>query len=130
MVASASQQGGGRHADVTSAASRGPRDLPSGSCLTSCAPCAPGLWAKPSSPDAPSHLPPRPPSATHAGLNLLQEMLAMFAQSDFATQFYQSYYLQLLREIFAVMTGGLAEGGWLVSAALQLAPAPRPFSLW
>lgn len=39
------------------------------------------------------------------GLNLLYEMLVMFAKSDSATQFYQTYYLQLLREIFAVMTG-------------------------
>ena len=39
------------------------------------------------------------------GLNLLLELLDMFARSDFATQFHQTYYLQLMQEIFAVMTG-------------------------
>ena len=28
-----------------------------------------------------------------------------FETSDFATQFYQAYHLQLLQEVFAVMTG-------------------------
>jgi len=40
------------------------------------------------------------------GLNLLSEMLTMFDGSDVATQFYQSYYMNLVREIFAVLTGG------------------------
>jgi exportin-1 len=31
-------------------------------------------------------------------------MLESFSSSDFATQFYQTYYLQLMREVFAVMT--------------------------
>ena len=39
------------------------------------------------------------------GLNLLLEMLVMFERSDYATQFHQTYYLVLVREIFAVMTG-------------------------
>ena len=39
------------------------------------------------------------------GLNLLLEMLTSFEKSDFVTQFHQTYYLQLIREIFAVMTG-------------------------
>ncbi|KAL6772266.1 XPO1 [Auxenochlorella protothecoides x Auxenochlorella symbiontica] len=52
------------------------------------------------------------------GLNLLQEMLAMFAQSDFATQFYQSYYLQLLREIFAVMTDTFHKPGFKLQARI------------
>jgi exportin-1 len=38
------------------------------------------------------------------GLNLLSEMLTMFDSSDVATQFYQSYYMNLVREIFAVLT--------------------------
>ena len=42
------------------------------------------------------------------GLNLLLEMLDMFDKSEVATLFYQTYYLQLMQEIFAVMTGGLA----------------------
>ena len=42
------------------------------------------------------------------GLNLLYEMLLMFGGSEVATQFHQTYYLQLMQEIFAVMTG---EGG-------------------
>ena len=32
-------------------------------------------------------------------------LLRQFASSDFATQFHQTYYLQLMQEIFAVMTG-------------------------
>lgn len=39
------------------------------------------------------------------GLNLLLEMLAMFDTSNMATHFYQTYYMPLTREIFAVMTG-------------------------
>ena len=39
------------------------------------------------------------------GLCLLLELLTMFERSDFATQFHQTYYLQLVQEIFAVMTG-------------------------
>jgi hypothetical protein len=39
------------------------------------------------------------------GLNLLLELLEMFSSSDVATQFYQTYYLQLMQEVFAVMTG-------------------------
>jgi hypothetical protein len=33
------------------------------------------------------------------------EMLQSFQHSDFATQFHKTYYLTLMREIFAVMTG-------------------------
>ena len=32
-------------------------------------------------------------------------MLIMFERSEYATQFHQTYYLMLVREIFAVMTG-------------------------
>ena len=39
------------------------------------------------------------------GLNLLLEICMSFETSDFATQFYQAYHLQLLQEVFAVMTG-------------------------
>jgi CRM1 C terminal len=39
------------------------------------------------------------------GLNLLVEICQSFEGSDFATQFYQAYHLQLLQEVFAVMTG-------------------------
>ena len=39
------------------------------------------------------------------GLNLLLEMLTSFEKNDFVTQFHQTYWLQLVREIFAVMTG-------------------------
>ena len=41
------------------------------------------------------------------GLNLLLEMLSMFDKSEVATQFYQTYYMSLVREIFAVLTGKL-----------------------
>ncbi len=40
-----------------------------------------------------------------AGLNLLLEMLQSFQHSDFATQFHKTYYLNLMQEVFAVMTG-------------------------
>ncbi len=39
------------------------------------------------------------------GLSLLLQICESFEGSDFATQFYQVYYLQLMQEIFAVMTG-------------------------
>lgn len=39
------------------------------------------------------------------GLNLLLEMLAIFDKNEMATQFYRTYYLNLVRELFAVMTG-------------------------
>ena len=42
------------------------------------------------------------------GLNLLLEMLAIFDKSEVATQFYQTYFLHLTRELFAVMTGTLS----------------------
>ena len=35
-------------------------------------------------------------------------MLQSFQHSDFATQFHKTYYLTLMQEIFAVMTGMLA----------------------
>lgn len=41
------------------------------------------------------------------GLNLLLEICLSFEGSEFATQFYQAYQLQLLQEVFAVMTGTL-----------------------
>lgn len=44
-----------------------------------------------------------------AGLNLLLEMLQSFQHSDFATQFHKTYYLNLMQETFAVMTGGFSE---------------------
>ena len=34
----------------------------------------------------------------------------MFESSNVATQFYQTYYMQLINEIFAVMTGDLLSG--------------------
>ena len=39
------------------------------------------------------------------GLNLLLQICESFEHSAYATQFYQAYYLQLMQEIFAVMTG-------------------------
>lgn len=43
-------------------------------------------------------------NVAETGLNLLQDMLGQFADSEYATQFHQTYYLQLMQEIFAVMT--------------------------
>lgn len=39
-------------------------------------------------------------------------MIAQFSRSDFATQFYQTYYLQLMQEILAVMTGESPHETW------------------
>ena len=44
-------------------------------------------------------------NVAETGLNLLLEMLVSFQKSEFATQFHQTYYMQLVQEIFAVMTG-------------------------
>eukprot|EP00241_Pyramimonas_parkeae_P000677 CAMPEP_0114249878 /NCGR_PEP_ID=MMETSP0058-20121206/14395_1 /TAXON_ID=36894 /ORGANISM="Pyramimonas parkeae, CCMP726" /LENGTH=1067 /DNA_ID=CAMNT_0001363489 /DNA_START=188 /DNA_END=3391 /DNA_ORIENTATION=+ len=38
------------------------------------------------------------------GLNLLLEMLHAFQQSEFCNQFYKSYYIMLMQEVFAVLT--------------------------
>lgn len=53
------------------------------------------------------------------GLNLLLELLLMFSRSDYATQFHQTYYLQLVQEIFAVMTGAHAASRQPASACMQ-----------
>lgn len=45
----------------------------------------------------------------------MQDLLTQFSTSPYATQFCQSYYLQLLQEIFAVMTGVFVEGFWSLS---------------
>ena len=47
-----------------------------------------------------------------AGLNLLHEMVLQFSASEFATGFYQTYYLQLVQEILAVMTGEWLHSTW------------------
>ena len=57
-----------------------------------------------SSSQVPWHVTKLAPAAS-AGLNLLLEMLQSFQHSDFATQFHKTYYLTLMQEIFAVMTG-------------------------
>ena len=43
------------------------------------------------------------------GLSLLLQICESFEGSEFATQFYRAYYLQLMQEIFAVMTGAAWE---------------------
>ena len=43
------------------------------------------------------------------GLSLLLQICESFEGSEFATQFYRVYYLQLMQEIFAVMTGARGE---------------------
>lgn len=55
-------------------------------------------------------------NVAETGLNLLLEMLVSFQKSEFATQFHQTYYMQLVQEIFAVMTGGPLFPSSLVSA--------------
>eukprot|EP00878_Enallax_costatus_P005895 GHUV01006184.1.p1 GENE.GHUV01006184.1~~GHUV01006184.1.p1 ORF type:complete len:956 (+),score=324.49 GHUV01006184.1:1172-4039(+) len=43
-------------------------------------------------------------NVAETGLLLLEDLLKSFASSDFATQFHQTYYTHLVREVFAVMT--------------------------
>ncbi len=50
-----------------------------------------------------------------------QDLLQQFSMSQFATQFYQTYYLQLLQEIFAVLTGAPP-----YSPSRPPRPRPRP----
>ncbi|BDA47056.1 Exportin-1 [Coccomyxa sp. Obi] len=52
------------------------------------------------------------------GLNLLLELLVMFSRSDYATQFHQTYYLQLVQEIFAVMTDTFHKPGLKMHAKI------------
>ncbi|KAK9862358.1 hypothetical protein WJX84_007629 [Apatococcus fuscideae] len=52
------------------------------------------------------------------GLNLLLEMLTSFEKNDFVTQFHQTYYLQLIREIFAVMTDTVHKPGFKIQARI------------
>lgn len=52
------------------------------------------------------------------GLNLLYEMLQQFASNDFATEFHKTYYLQLIREIFAVMTDTFHKPGFKMHAKI------------
>lgn len=52
------------------------------------------------------------------GLHLLLEMLSMFSASDAATAFHQAYYLQLLREIFAVLTDTFHKPGFKLQARI------------
>jgi hypothetical protein len=44
-------------------------------------------------------------NVAETGLALLHDLLVQFAGSEYATQFHQTYYLHLLNEILAVMTG-------------------------
>jgi exportin-1 len=51
-------------------------------------------------------------NVAETGLNLLMEMLQKFQESEFATSFHQTYYLQLMQEIFAVMTDTFHKPGF------------------
>uniref|UniRef100_A0A7S0WF70 Importin N-terminal domain-containing protein n=1 Tax=Chlamydomonas leiostraca TaxID=1034604 RepID=A0A7S0WF70_9CHLO len=55
-------------------------------------------------------------NVAETGLNLLQDLLAQFSACDLATQFYQTYYLQLIQEIFAVMTDSFHKPGFKLHA--------------
>jgi exportin-1 len=52
------------------------------------------------------------------GLNLLMELLVMFAGSSVATQFHQAFYTQLVQEIFAVMTDTFHKPGFKLQARI------------
>lgn len=49
-----------------------------------------------------------------------QDMLKSFAGSDVATQFHQAYYLQLLREVLAVMTDTFHTPGFKLHCRILL----------
>ncbi len=51
---------------------------------------------------------------------LLQDMLKSFASSEYATQFHQAYYLQLLREVLAVMTDTFHTPGFKLHCKILL----------
>lgn len=53
-------------------------------------------------------------------LPCLQDMLKSFAGSDAATQFHQIYYLQLLREVLAVMTDTFHTPGFKLHCRILL----------
>ena len=44
-------------------------------------------------------------NVAETGLALLNDLLVQFGSSEFATQFHTTYYLHLLNEVLAVMTG-------------------------
>lgn len=52
------------------------------------------------------------------GLHLLLEMMKYFQMSEFCNAFYQSFYLTLLSEIFAVLTDGFHKPGFKLHALL------------
>jgi exportin-1 len=52
------------------------------------------------------------------GLSALTELLAQFERSEAATAFHQAYYLQLLRETFAVLTDTFHKPGFKMQARI------------
>jgi len=52
------------------------------------------------------------------GLNLLMDLLAQFAQSEYATQFYQAFYVTILQEVFAIMTDSFHKPGFKMHARI------------
>ncbi|GAX79005.1 hypothetical protein CEUSTIGMA_g6445.t1 [Chlamydomonas eustigma] len=57
-------------------------------------------------------------NVAETGLNLLADLLGQFAQSDYATQFHQTYYIQLMQEIFAVLTDSFHKPGFKLHARI------------
>lgn len=58
-------------------------------------------------------------NVAETGLNLLLEMLVSFQKSEFATQFHQTYFMQLVQEIFAVMTDTFHKPGFKLHARIM-----------
>jgi exportin-1 len=50
----------------------------------------------------------------------LQDMLKSFAGSEYATQFHQTYYTLLMREVFAVMTDTFHTPGFKLHCKILL----------
>eukprot|EP00879_Flechtneria_rotunda_P028493 GHRR01030614.1.p1 GENE.GHRR01030614.1~~GHRR01030614.1.p1 ORF type:complete len:828 (+),score=284.83 GHRR01030614.1:400-2883(+) len=59
-------------------------------------------------------------NVAETGLLLLEDMLKSFATSEFATQFHQTYYTQLMREVFAVMTDTFHTPGFKLHCKILL----------
>jgi exportin-1 len=59
-------------------------------------------------------------NVAETGLLLLEDLLRAFAASPVATQFHQTYYAQLVREVFAVMTDTFHTPGFKLHCRILL----------
>lgn len=57
-------------------------------------------------------------NVAETGLTLLNELVNSFAESEFNNQFFQTYYLSLIQEIFAVLTDSFHKPGFKLHAVI------------